>query len=247
MFRFAAYLALATALSSAAPESPAQPSGGDMVRGSREVMDAIQLNHPDAHARIRDAIGRYSSERPDDSSGRSALTRQMLLEYFRSRAEGLANAPPSLIAEIVARHRMLLRLLAKDDAALCADLANNFLIGRFDLPAFYQDRATSLAALIVEAAAEGEKRPKDPARSALAAEDLTRWYEELLRVEPASDIQAAIAADSAATSNSPEMQCRVGAAIYGAMENLPPETAANVGAFFLAQDLAEAGLQEAGN
>ena len=246
MFRFAAFLLLAIA-AAAAPALRAQPSAGDALRGGRELMSAIQLNYPEDHARIMEGLRRHASEHPDDQAGRAALARRMLLDFFRTRADGLANAPPSQVNEIVARHRLLLRLLAKDDAALCADLANNFLIGRFDLPAFYQDRATSLSVLIVEASREGEKLPRDPARTGLGAEDATRWYEELLRVEPASDIQAAIAADSAATSNSPEMQCRVGAAIFGAMENLPPENAANVGAFFLAQTLSDSGQQPAAN
>jgi hypothetical protein len=241
MYRVAIALLLAVAASSGASEARAQPAAGDALRGGRELMSAVQLNYPADHARIIDSLRRHAAEHPDDSAGRESLARRMLLDFFRLRADGLANAPPSLVNEIVARHLLLLRLLAKDDVPLCADLANNFLIGRFDLPAFYQDRVTSLSVLILEAAREGEKLPRDPARSGLGAEDATRWYEELLRVEPASDIQAAIAADSAATSNSPEMQCRVGAAIFGAMENLPPENAANVGAFFLAQALAEAG------
>ena len=241
MYRVAIALLIALAASAAIPESRAQPSASDVLRGGRELMNAVQSNYPEEHARIMEALRRHTAEHPDDVAGRSSLARQMLLDFFRQRSDGLANAPPSLVNEIVARHRLLLRLLAKDDVPLCADLANNFLIGRFDLPAFYQDRATSLSTLIVEAAKEGEKMPRDPARSGLGSEDATRWYEELLRVEPASDIQAAIAADSAGASNSPDMQCRVGAAIYGAMENLPPENAANVGAYFLAQALAEAG------
>ena len=134
---------------------------------------------------MRGSWRRSAATRPSirtTCAGRSSLARQMLLDFFRQRSDGLANAPPSLVNEIVARHRLLLRLLAKDDVPLCADLANNFLIGRFDLPAFYQDRATSLSALIVEAAKEGEKIPRDPARSGLGSEDATRWYEELLRV-----------------------------------------------------------------
>ena len=204
-------------------------------------MGAVQRHYPDDYRRIMDALTRHAAEHPDDSAGRATLARQMLRDFFRLRADGLANAPAPRVNEIVARHLLLLRLLAKDDVALCADLASNLLIGRFDLPAFYQDRATTLSVSIVEAAKEGEKLPRDPARSGLGPEDATRWYEELLRVEPSSDIQAAIAADSAGTSNSPEMQCRVGAAIYGAMENLAPEHAANIGAFFLAQTLTEVG------
>ena len=242
MYRVAFAPLLAIALSSAASGLRAQPAAGDALRGGRELMNAVQQNYPEDHARIVEALRRHAAEHPDDIAGRAAYARQMLLDFFRQRSDGLANAPPSLVNEIVARHVLLLRLLAKDDVPLCADLATSLLIGRFDLPAFYQDRATSLSILIVEAAKEGEKRPRDPARSGLAAEDATRWYEELLRVEPSSDIQAAIAADSAADS-SPEMQCRVGAAIFGAMENLAPEQGANVGAFFLAQTLGEAGRE----
>lgn len=240
MLRLAASLLLAAAFL-AAPGSRAQSTGSDVLRGGRELMNAVQLNYPQDNARIMEALRRHAAEHPDDTAGRSALARRLLLDFFRLRADGLANAPPSLVNEIVARHVLLLRLLAKDDVPLCADLATNFLIGRFDLPAFYQDRATSISVLIVEAAKEGEKAPRDPARAGLNAEDATRWYEELLRVEPSNDIQAAIAADSASASGSPEMQCRVGAAIFGAMENLEPQQAANVGAFFLAQTLAEPG------
>ena len=243
MLRLVPLLLLVIAIA-AAPESRAQPTAGDALRGGgREVMNAVQRHYPTDHARIMEALGRHAAEHPDDIAGRAALTRRMLLDFFRHRAAGLANAPGPLVTDIVGRHRLLLRLLAKDDTALCADLATNFLIGRFDLPAFYQDRATALSVSIVEAAREGEKSPPETARSGLAAEDAMRWYEELLRVVPSSDIQAAIAADSAAASGSPAMQCRVGAAIFGAMENLGPEQAANVGAFFLAQTLAEPGRE----
>ncbi|HEY5722114.1 MAG TPA: hypothetical protein VIT45_07315 [Allosphingosinicella sp.] len=242
MFRIVAFLLLGLACSVPAAETRAQPSAGDALRGpGREVMNAVQRLYPGDHARIMEALRRHAAEHPDDVSGRAALGRRLLLDFFRLRADGLGNAPGPLVNDIVGRHLLLLRLLAKDDTALCADLADNLLIGRFDLPAFYQDRATSLSVSIVEAASEGEKSPRDPARAGLAAEDATRWYEELLRVEPSSDIQAAIAADSAGASGSPEMQCRVGAAIFGAMEHLSPEQAANVGAFFLAQTLAEPG------
>ncbi|HMJ93653.1 MAG TPA: hypothetical protein VK472_06105 [Allosphingosinicella sp.] len=242
MFRFVAFLLLALAVSAPAPESRAQPAAGDALRGGgREVMNAVQRHYPADYARIMEALGRHAAEHPEDVAGRAALGRRLLLDFFKLRARGLANAPAPLVNDIVGRHLLLLRLLARDDTALCADLATNLLIGRFDLPAFYQDRATSLSVSIVEAAKEGEKLPRDPARAGLATDDSTRWYEELLRVEPSSDIQAAIAADSAAASGSPEMQCRVSAAIFGATERLSPEQAANVGAFFLAQTLAEPG------
>ena len=216
----------------------AQPSQSRMASGGGEVLAAIQRFYPDDYRQLQQALDRHAAAHPGDEAGRAGLRARLLADFFRRRSDGLANAPAPLVNAIVDRHLVLLRLLAGDDSALCAELADNLLIGRFDLPAFYQDRATALSVAIIEAAKAGEARPRDPARNGLVGDDATRWYEELLRVEPSSDIQAAIAADTAGAGASPEMQCRVGAAIFGAVEKLAPEQAANVGAFFLAETLA---------
>jgi hypothetical protein len=247
MFAFAARSLLLPALAvlsaqtapDAAPAGPSLDYDAGQRAGGAEVFRAIQLHYPDDYRGLTQSLAREAAAKKGDGAALAALRSHLLAAFFRNRAKGLANAPAPLLNGINARHLLLIRLLAHDDAALCADFATSLFIGRYDLPAFYQERATSLSVSILEAAKAGEKLPPNPAREGLGGDDAASWYAQLLLVEPSSDIQAAIAADGDGLSGTPEMQCRVGAATFGAIEKLEPESAANVGAFFLAQILSE--------
>jgi hypothetical protein len=226
--------------SSPTGERPANFESGQRAGGA-ELLRAIELHYPEEHRALSESLDRAAAAHPGDEAEKVRSRSKLLADFFRLRSKGLANAPDALLTSINERQLTLIKLLARDDAKLCAEFATTLFIGRFDLPAFYQERSNALSIAMIEASKAGEKLPPNPAREGLGGGDAALWYEQLLLVEPSSEIQAAIAMGGAETSGSPEMQCRVGAATYGAIEKLPPESAANVGAFFLAQVLREPG------
>jgi hypothetical protein len=204
-----------------------------------ELFRAIERHYPGEYAQLVAAL-----HRDDGAHGeaqRLGALKARMIEFYGRRSEGLANAPGPFLQRINARQLALIRELARDDVALCAEFAATALIGRFDLPAAYQPRVSALGALMVEASRLGEVLPPDPARATLSDADAGRWYESLLQVGSPDDIP--VAAGDADPAGPLEMQCRVGVALYAAIDKLAPEQAANVAAFFLTQTLAEAGAQ----
>jgi hypothetical protein len=206
-----------------------------------EVFRAIEARYPDDYRMLIDQIYRDAAAHPGDRAALAASGKRLLGAFYRRRAQGLANAPAPLLNAINARQLALIRRIAREDEKLCADFASSLFIGRFDLPASYQQEASALAAAIVEAAKAGETAPPDPRRKGLADDAASAWYAQLLRDEPSGGIRTAIAADGGEPTGTPEMQCRVGAAIYASIDKLAPEQAADVAAFFLAQTLTDAG------
>jgi hypothetical protein len=203
------------------------------------LFDAIERNYPDEYRALIDTMYRQSAAHPGDPELSKTLRTRSIIQFYKRRTGGLANAPAPALNRINARQLALIRALARDDVALCAEFATTAFIGKFDLPASYQPRASALGILMVEAAKLGESQAQDPNRKALAEEDGSRWYESLLRIEPSREVEAAIAGEDSEGIGTPEMQCRIGLALYAAIEKLAPEQAANVAAYFLAQTLAE--------
>jgi hypothetical protein len=128
----------------------------------------------------------------------------------------------------------LIRRLAREDVALCADFAASAFAGRLDLPAAYQADASALGALIVEASRLGETRPRDGDTEALTEGDAFIWYSQLLREEPSTELDIA---DARPGEESRELECRVGLASLNAVSKLPADQAASVGASLLSQIL----------
>ena len=109
------------------------------------------------------------------------------------------------------------------------------------MPSAYERQAAELGALLVEAAKQGGAQPRDPIRATIDESDAATWYEQLLQVEPENHIQVARSRESDDSSGISEMQCRVGVAVYAAIDKLPPDRAANIGSFLLKQALADLG------
>ena len=232
---------LLTAQAAPVPERPAFEAELKFSAAG-EVFRAIETHYPDEYRVLIDQVWRDSAAHPGDPAARTATGRRLLGAFYKRRLQSLAFAPAPLLNAINARQLALIRRLAKADAALCAEFAGSLFIGRFDLPPAYQEEAAALAAAIVEAAKAGESQPPDPKRKGLAEDDAFAWYAQLLEVEPSGEIQAAIAAaDGSQPTGTPEMQCRIGAAIYASIDKLAPDQAADVSAYFLVQTLGEAG------
>jgi hypothetical protein len=203
-----------------------------------EVLRAIEAYYPSEYGPLIDQIYRAAAA-PGGRSAPAVSGKRLFLAFYKRHMAALAKAPAPLLNAINARALALSRRLAKDDVPLCAEFASSLFIGRFDLPPSYQQEASALAAAIVEAAKAGEGQPANPLRDGLAEEDAFAWYSELLQVEPSGEIQAAIAG-AGEPGGTPEMQCRVGAAVYASIEKLTPEQAADVTAYFLVQTLTDA-------
>jgi len=226
--------------SPAAAGAPAFEAGIARPAGDA-VFRAIALHYPNEYRALADSLDRQAAAHPGDADALNAFRRRALARFYKGRLDDLMNAPASALNAINTRQLALARSLARDDAALCAEYATTGFIGRFDLPAAYQGRASALGALMIEAAKLGAGRPRDPRRRTLNGEDAASWYASLLLVEPSKEVQAAVAGDDAAKVETAEMQCRVGVATYAAIDRLTPEQAANIAAFFLAQSFADLG------
>src|SRR5688572_6719654 len=214
-----------SALSAASTFSPA----GELFR-------AIELHYPDEYRRLIDAPGR---DAVDAAAAEGPRIRPMA-GFFQRRAAGIRNAPPDLLLRLNAMQLAMIRRLAREDVALCADFATSAFVGRLDLPDAWQREASSLGALIVEASKIGESRPREGRTGTLAEDDAFIWYSQLLREEPSTDFDVA-AAGADEQSQGHELECRVGLASLASLARLPPEQAANVGASLLADILAEPG------
>src|SRR5688572_8310125 len=166
--------------------APTSRSEAGQREGEAELFDAIQRHYPEEYRALREALDRQNAAHPADGPAQAALRSRLLAAFYRRRADGLANAPAPLLNGINARQLTLIRMLASDDASLCAEFATTLFIGRFDLPAFYQGRATALAVSILEAAKVGEAMPPNLQRKGLGGGDAALWYEQLLLVEPSS-------------------------------------------------------------
>jgi hypothetical protein len=202
-----------------------------------ETLRAIERFYPAEYRGLIDAIYADAEAHPQDRAARGATERRLFDAFYKRRAADLANAPAPLLAAINGRQLALASRLARDDPKLCADFASGLFVGRSDLPTAYQSESAALLAAIVEAAKAGEGQAPNPRRQSLGVEDAAPFYEQLLRVEPSGQVQAAIAADSGEAGGTPEMQCRIGAAIYASIDKLQEEQAANVAAYFLTQTL----------
>lgn len=205
-----------------------------------ELFRAIQANYPDEYRVLIDQYYDVAAARPADRPALAAAGKRLVDALYKRHARALSRAPAPLLVAINGRQLALIRRLARDDTGLCAQFAGTLFIGRLDLPSAYQQEAAALAASILEAAKAGDAAPPGAARTGLSEGDASAWYSRLLELDPSGEIlSAAMAADDG--TGTPEIQCRVGAAVYASIEKLEPEQAANVAAFLLTQTLADAG------
>ncbi len=232
-------IAAALMLTAGVTEAPAgSGQSGDALRtaSAGPVLRAIETYYPNEYLRLVESL-RGQSGAADQNAQRARL----LVEFFKRRGDELGNAPASTLKSINDRQLALIRRLARDDAGLCAEFASTFFIGRPVVPSAYEQQAAELGALLVEAAKQGGAQPRDPVRTTIDEGDAATWYEQLLQVEPENHIQVAKAREIDDSNGLSEMQCRVGVAVYAAIDKLPPDRAANIGSFLLKQTLADLG------
>lgn len=203
----------------------------------QDVVRAIEHHYPGELRMLIEALQDEAAAHPGDSDSREKLQTRAIASFYKSKAAQIANAPAAMLNDINRRQLALIRLLAGDDPALCAEFATTAFVGRFDLPAWYQERASALGVLMIEASKAGEMRPADPERGRLTEGDAALWYEELLRTEPGDSAPGPTEIVGGDTTGTPEMQCRVGVATYAAIDKIAPDQAANVAAFLLSQTL----------
>ena len=223
----------------AAPSLPDRIAFEDELKFSAEgeMLRAVERLYPAEYRGLIDSIYGDAAARPQDQAARAATKGRLLRAFFERHASQLANAPAPLLNAINARMLSIIQRLAREDPKLCAEFATSYFIGTPDLPSSYESEASSLHAAIVEAAKAGGEAPPDPRRQGLDDEDTGTFYAQLLQVEPSGQIIAALTADGGESGGTPEMQCRVGAAVHASIDKMLPEQAANVAAYFLAQTL----------
>jgi hypothetical protein len=243
-------LALALAAVAGGTAAPAQQTGpisraeldamtvADLERGILSsqggvTFAAVRRHYPDEYrvlletmlARIRETDGSFAAGH--------LIGAQAMREFMARRAPELVNAPAALLNRINAGQLELIRGLGRDQVALCAEYATTGFTGRTPVPEPYLSQAATLSVLFIEASRAGADRPRKAGRGMLAEADAGAWYAALQRIGTPRDLLDALTRAGTSPPPSQDVNCRLGIAVYAAIQELPSEQAARVSAFFL--------------
>lgn len=230
------------AASNSTPSNAAQFEAGVKGSAGGEIFRAMELHYPMEYRALMDELYRKAEVPSGNVADLTSLSYRLTREFYGRRVADLVNAPAAVLNAINTRQLALIRGLARDNVAHCAEYATTGFSAKTQLSAADQAQVSSLAVRIIEASKLGVGRPPGPGRQALADVDARAWYERVLEVEPSKEVQAALLQEDT-TGLAAEMQCRIGVAVYAAIDKLPSEQAANLTAYFLAQSYAEKGTK----
>lgn len=247
-------IALALAASVAAqPAPPAQPAGraalarmtvADLEKGimsspGATAIAAVKRYYPDQYRLLLEEM--LAKVKASDGSVAAAhlIGAQAMRAFMLRRGPELINAPAALLNRINSRQLELMRGMGRDQVALCAEYATTGFTGNRPLPEPYLSQAGALSVLFIEASRAGADRPREAGRGTLSNEDAVAWYQAVQRVGTAQDVLDAMAGagTDSATPAPQDVNCRMGIAVYAAIDALPPEQAARVAAYFLQEGM----------
>ena len=198
--------------------SPAAPA---MAAVKRYYPEEYRLMLEEMLARIKASDGSFAAAH--------LIGAESMRAFMLRRVPELVNAPPALLNRINRGQLELMRSLAGNQVGLCAEYATTGFTGKTPLPAPYLAQTGALSVLMIEASRAGADRPREAGRGTLNNEDAVAWYQAVHRVGTAKDVIDAFEANG---PPSPDMSCRMGIAVYAAIDALPSEQAARLSAYF---------------
>ena len=163
-------------------------------------------------------------EREGDPAAMDQVLQQSMAEmdlFVRSKIADVVNAPEPQLIRLLESQVMLMERLSSEAPTLCGAVAT---AGQFDLraltpslrPVFAQ---ASLA--LIEAAGEGSRRPHDPSRLQISAEDSEAWLSEMERRDSDGTLFALVGDEAAMRRADPAEQCAAVLLIFRAVGALP--------------------------
>ena len=158
---------------------------------------------------------------------------EVMRAFMLRHGPDLVNAPSALLNRINDRQLEMVRGMGRDQVSLCAEYATTGFTGRRALPEPYLSQAAALSVLIIEASRAGAGRAREPDRGALSNPDALAWFEALQRIGTPREVIDAMGRPEGSTSLSEDLNCRIGIAVYAAINALPSDQAARVSAYFL--------------
>ncbi len=202
-----------------------------------QLMAAIKANYPAEYPLLLEEILRRLKASDGSFAAAHLIGAQVMRAFVQRHSPDLVNAPPESLKRINARQLELIRGLARDQLALCAEYATTGFTGRTPLPQPHLSRAGALSVMLIEASRAGSVRPREPGRGTLSGEDARAWVDSVRRIGTAQDVLDAMGQASSGLPSSDDVRCRLGVAVYAAIDALPTEQAARVAAYFLEQGL----------
>jgi hypothetical protein len=198
---------------------------------------AVKANYPGEYPLLlQEMLGRIKAS--DGSFAASHLIGAEVMRAFMMRhGPELINAPSALLNRINARQLALMRGLAGGQVALCAEYATTGFTGRTPLPEPYLSQASALSVMFIEASRAGADRPREAGRGTLRDEDALAWYDSVHRIGTSQDVLDAMSKGESGPPPSQDVSCRMGIAVYAAIDTLPAEQAGRVAAFFLQEGM----------
>ena len=239
-------LSACTALAAAPAAPDAAPNRAAIVAMTVTDLEQGMLKSPGASTII--AVKKYyPAEYPglleemlrrvkasDGSFGAALLIGAEVMRAFMLRhGPDLVNAPPDLLNRINGRQLEMVRGMVRDQVSLCAEYATTGFTGRRALPEPYLSQSAALSVLMIEASRAGADRVREPGRGALSDPDALAWYEALQRIGTPRDVIDAMGRPEGSPPVSEDLSCRLGIAVYAAINALPSDQAARVSAYFL--------------
>ncbi|MBA3678268.1 MAG: hypothetical protein H0W74_12845 [Sphingosinicella sp.] len=199
---------------------------------------ALKQLYPREYGTLLDEMGALTLARLGDPAKLRAIGPDAMAKVFQRKTPDVINAPPLMLAKINQGQLDLIRALKAGHPRECAQFVMTGFDAQTVLPPTLHAKAVGVSVATLEAAKAGRELPRDPSRGSLNEQARRAWLAKMKEVAPSARIGQIIMDDAAQQSATAEEKCQVGEAIYTAIEKLPPEQAANIGAFMLAQSLA---------
>jgi hypothetical protein len=210
---------------------------GLMISPGASTIAAVKRHFPAEYpALLGEMLARIKASNGSFAAAHLIGAEVMRAFMLRHGAE-VVNAPPALLNRINDRQLELMRGMARDQVSLCAEYATTGFTGRRPLPEPYLSQAAALGVLMVEASRAGADRAGEPGRGALTDADALAWYEAVQRIGTPQDVLDALGRPEGSPPASEDLSCRLGIAVYAAIDALPSEQAARVAAYFLNEGL----------
>jgi len=205
--RLFAFLMLLVA---AAVPAAAQPPAG--------TLEAMRRDFPLDHQPLAATL---AGKTPEEAR---RLAYAGIERFLRSRRAAILAAPRASLLALEARQGALLRALAKQDVALCANVGDRGFFSSQALTGAAPVGLDEYGIALVEAAKAGST-----AAAATPAgtdkEDFSAWMAAVERIEPDVPVRSMLLDRKVRLASSPDHLCRGAAAMHEAVASLPPARA----------------------
>lgn len=245
-----AAIAILLAASAAQADTQAKPASADQRREMRAGFEEGIMRSPGAplfHSLKRNFPAEYEpfldrmftevlaaggSEADAHRVGFEGMRR-----FFIQKLGDVVNAPAEKLIALNAAQLALVKTLAVEDRALCAEYVSTGFRAGTRLPAAAERGSVEVSLRMIEAAAAGARAPRDGSRGHVAEKAAAAFVAEVLKIDPS--LQPLLVDEAAHAKAPPERICAFGDAIYTAIGKLPVGTGADISAFLLLQGAAQ--------